>query len=120
MSTKHKMLTTIPHGPSDEGAEIDVEITFNFTKGSGDYWNKSGGHWEQGYAPEIEFASACRFCNGKPSPFYGAFADLAQQWLNDLAEAWLESNQGEQEAIDVVASDDEAAREYATELRREP
>lgn len=115
--SKHKMLTALQHGDPDIGAEIEVEITFNFTKGSVDYWNKTGGHWEQGYPAEVELVSAAPFCNGKLSPFYGAFADLEQKWLNDLAEAWLESDDGQAEAFAVVADDDEAAHEYAAELR---
>ena len=55
------VLTTIPHGPKDLGAEIDVLVTFKTDK-------------------YIEFVSAEPYCNGKPSPFYGAFADLEQAW----------------------------------------
>ena len=33
MSSTHKLMATIPHGPSDEGAEIECEITFTFHQG---------------------------------------------------------------------------------------
>ena len=118
MTTKHKLLTTIPHGPSDEGAEIEVEVTFNYRPGRPAVWYLRNG--DPGYPAdpcEIEFVSARPFCNGKPAPFDGSFADLEREWLNGLAEAWLESDRGEQEALDVVAADDEAAREYAADLR---
>jgi hypothetical protein len=67
----YSILTTIPHGPKDLGAEIDVLVTFKTDM-------------------DIEFVSAEPYCNGNPRPFYGVFADLEQSWLDDLAEDWLE------------------------------
>jgi hypothetical protein len=119
--SRHKLRATIPHGPSDEGAEIEVEIAFNYTRGRPAVMHLRNG--DPGYPAgpdEVEFLDAAPLCNGKPSPFHGAFADLERQWLNDLAEAWLNSNEGQNEAFLTVADDDERAREYAAELRREP
>lgn len=100
----------------DNGEHVDdqeYEITFTSTKGSPDYWNKAGGHWEQGWAPEVEFVSI------KPDAGdHGAFTDLAQQGLEDWASDWLQGD-GYDAALEVVASDREAAREFAAELRRD-
>jgi hypothetical protein len=117
MASKHKLRAFLPCGNPDLGAEVECEIAFNFTRGSADYYNKAGGHWEQGWGAEIEFIDAARLCNGKPAPFDGAFADLEKQWLNDLAEAWLETEDGVSAAMDAVQDDDDAAREYAAEMR---
>jgi hypothetical protein len=46
---------------------------------------------------------------------HGAFTDLAQQSLDDWARDWLDENY--EAALEVVAGDDERAREYAAELR---
>jgi hypothetical protein len=119
MSTTHKLLATIPHGDPDLGAECEAMITFTFRKGSPDYWNKSGGHWEQGWDAEIEFHSAAPYCNGKPAPFQASTVEvrLLQAWLGDLAEDWLATDDGLAKAFDKVRDDDDAAREYAAELR---
>lgn len=116
-ATKHRLIATIPCGDPDLGAEVEVEITFTFLKGSADYYNRAGGHWEQGWGAEIEFESAKHLVNGKPAPFL-MFPDLEQAWLDDLARDWLESDDGQDEAYGQWASDDERAREYAAEMRR--
>jgi hypothetical protein len=116
MST-HTILATIPVGDPDLGAEFEAQITFDYVKGSPDYWNRSIGTWEQGYAAEIDFVKAEPFCNGKPSPFYGAFADLERESFNERCRDWLESDEGYAEALAVVDEDDERGREYAAELR---
>jgi hypothetical protein len=117
MATKHKLVATIPCGDPDLGAEVEAEIAFTFLRGSSDYYNRAGGHWEQGWGAEIEFLDAARLCNGKPAPFDGAFADLETAWLNDLADAWLETEEGVAEAMATVDADYDEAREFAAELR---
>jgi hypothetical protein len=92
--SRHTLIATIPHGDPDLGAELEAKITFSFVKGSPDYWNRAHGTWEQGYGPEVSFEKAEPYCNGRPHPYHGAFADL-------------------------VDLDNEAAQEYAAELRRE-
>lgn len=93
--------------------EAEYRIVFTCSKGSPDYYNKAGGHWEQGYAAELELVSV--------EPMQGvldqgAFTDLAQKDLNDWASEWL-ADEGYSDAMEVVASDDAAAREYAAESR---
>lgn len=91
--------------------ESEHEITFSYRKGSPDYWNKHVGTWEQGYGPELEVVSI------KPDAGdHGAFTDLAQRGLEDWAQDWLDTD-GYDQALEVVASDMEAAREYAAEDR---
>ena len=116
MST-HTILATMPHGDPDIGADVDALVTFEYRRGSPDYWNRGGGHWEQGYAAEVEFVKAQPIIGGKPSEYGGAYADLEQGSLDNIAEGWLESDEGYAAALEQVASDDEAAREYAAELR---
>ena len=115
--SKHTLMATIGVGDPDLGAEVECKITFEFRRGSPDYWNKSGGHWEQGWDAEVEFLTAENYCLGKPSPFYGAYADMEQSSLDAVAESWLESDDGQIQALETVASDHESAREYAAELR---
>lgn len=110
--TQHK-ITALRSGshPTMGDWEAEYEITFTSTKGSPDYYNKAGGHWEQGYPAELEFVSI------KPDAGdHGAFTDLAQQGLEDWASDWLQGD-GYDAALEVVASDTEAAREFAAELR---
>lgn len=116
MSTKHKLRTVL----SFEGdPEIEVEIAFTFLRGAPErgpnYW--SGG--QPADPDEIEFIGAARLFNGKPEPFCGPSAALAQEWLDDIASHWLETDEGQAEAIEAVADDDDAAREYAAEMRRD-
>jgi hypothetical protein len=117
--SKHTLIATIPHGPEDMGAELEAKITFDFVKGSPDYWNRAGGHWEQGWAAEVNFVKAEPYCNGRPSPYCGAYAKDEQAWLDDLCMQWLESDAGYAEALEKVDLDNEAGMEYAAELRRE-
>ena len=114
MATKHK-ITWHRSGshPTMGDWEAEYEITFRYRKGSPDYWNKYIGTWEQGYGPELEVVSI------KPDAGdHGAFTDLAQRGLESDAQEWLETD-GFDEAIQIVTADNEAAREYAAELRRD-
>lgn len=111
------MLATFPVGDPDLGAEQEAEITFSFVPGAGPTGPTYSSGGEPGYPAEVEFVSAQPYCLGKPSPYYGAFADLEMDCLQDRARAWLEDDDGYREALEAVAEDDEAAREYAAEKR---
>lgn len=103
--SSHTMLATIPVGEPDIGSEVEALITFTYTKGSSDYWNRSAGLWEQGWGPEIGFVKAEHYCNGKPAPYSGAFADLEQKNLNDVAGSWLEEGDGYYQACKEAEDD---------------
>jgi hypothetical protein len=111
MST-HTLTTTIPHGPADIGAEVELEITFNFTAGAAPIFHPADEACP-GYPDAIELVS----CKGPIN--HPAYADLEQQQLNDIAEAWLESDDGREAALLQAADDNERDREYAAELRAE-
>ena len=116
MSRRYTMLATIPYGPDDLGAEVECRVTFTYTPGSAPVlWGDSP---DPGSGALVEFIKAEPYCNGRPSPYYGAFADLEQQHLNDLAANWLDGD-GYAEALAHVEAEDERAREYAAELRAE-
>lgn len=117
MATKHTLLATIPVGDPDLGAELEALITFAFTPGAGPTGPTYASGGEPGYPAEVEFISAEPYCNGKPSPYYGAFADLEFANLQDIARSWLESDDGYSEALEEVAEDHERAREHAAEQR---
>jgi len=117
-STTHKLVAVIPHGDPDIGAEVECEIKFSFLKGAPEQGPSYASGGQPADPDEIEFISATPLCNGKPSPYYGAFADLEQQSLDNLAEDWLLED-GFADACEVAASDDEDAREYAAECRAE-
>jgi len=115
--TQHKMISVIPHGDPDIGAEVECEIVFSFLKGA----PEQGPSYARGGQPadpdEIELVRVRPIIGGKPSEYGGAYADMEQSSLEALAEAWLDSDDGFCEACEVAASDDADAREYAAELR---
>ena len=53
--SKHTMTAWAPFGLDPDGLPVDV--TFTYSKGSPDYWNKTAGLWEQGYAGTVDFIS---------------------------------------------------------------
>ena len=108
--SRHKVLVVIPHGPADLGAEVEMEITFNFTPGAGPIIYPPD-NADPGWPDQVEFVS----CKGPISS--GAFADLEQKALDDIAENWLHSDDGYEVAAREAADDDERAREHAAELR---
>lgn len=113
MTTKHKLWATIPHGDPDIGAEIECEITFTFLKGAPEQGPSYASGGQPADPDEIEFVSAAPMVSGK---YYDAGATHLE-WLDDLARDWLESDDGTAEAYATVRDDDDAAREYAAELR---
>ena len=115
--SKHTLITTIGVGDPDLGAEVEVKVAFNFTPGRPETPPAYSHGGMPAESAEIEFLKAEPHCNGKPSPFYGAFADMEQDSLDGIAEAWLATDAGRCEALERAADDHEAAREYASELR---
>jgi hypothetical protein len=115
--TRHTLHTCLPYGDPDLGAEVELRITFTCLFGA----PAQGPSYYSGGQPadpdEIEFVSCVKMCNGKPSPPNHSFADMEQASLDDMAREYLESDDGHCEALEVAASDAEAAREYAAELR---
>lgn len=110
--SRHKMKATVPCGPADLGAEIDLEITFEYRLGMAE----TGPTYSHGGLPadpaEIEFIS----CKG---PLEGdAYDRYRQDTYDELAFSYLESDAGSAAALEAVADDNERAREYAAELRR--
>jgi hypothetical protein len=113
MSSTHKLRACLPHGDPDIGAEIDVEITFNYMPGA----PAQGPTYASGGQPadpsEVEFVSAVQLVGGKP-----VITDN-QQGLDDLVISWLETDAGMDIAERVAFDDYNAAREQAAEMRRE-
>lgn len=109
--SRHKMKVSLAHGPADLGAEVDLEISFEYRAGSP---AKGPTYFHGGLPadpPEIEFIS----CKG---PLEGDGRDKYRQATFDLlAEQFLEGDGGFAEALEIVAADDERAREYAAEMR---
>jgi hypothetical protein len=113
--SQHKIRTVRVYD-RDLGAEEEYEITFSFTPGSPDTYDKSRGGpggWDPGYSAEVEFVSISPGASD-----VGAFTDLAQKDLESWADNWLQTD-GYDEALAVAAADDERGREYAAELRSE-
>lgn len=108
--SKHKMSATIPHGDPDIGAEIDCEIEFNYVAGAAPIIYPSD-NADPGWPAEVELISV------KANLLdMGAFQDLQQKHLEDVVSDWLQ-DAGYEKALEVVASDSDAAAEYAADLR---
>lgn len=112
MATRHKMRATIPHGDPDLGAEVECDIVFSHTPGAAPILYPPD-NADPGYPAEVELVSV------KANLLdMGAFQDLHQKALEDFVSDWLHGD-GYDEALAVAAEDDDHAREYAAELRRE-
>lgn len=111
-ATKHKLTAVVPQGPADLGAEVELEITFEYRAGRpARMYLRNGDPGYPADPSEIEVLSV-------KGPLTGdAYDDMRQASYNELAERYLESGTGEAAAMEVVASDDADAREYAAELR---
>lgn len=77
----------------------EYEVTFTYTPGSPDYWNRAIGCWEPGDSPSIEFVSI-----SPDAGDHGAFTDIAQNTIVEKAKEWLD-NDGYSEAIRVAHED---------------
>jgi hypothetical protein len=107
--SKHTMTVTVPMGDPDLGAGVDLKITFSYLAGSAPQLWGDAPH--PGDDPSIHFVSVVGPLDGD------SYDDMRQSSYNDLAEAYLESDDGCSAAFEEVAADDEAAREYAAESR---
>lgn len=103
--SQHKTIQTLPVGDPDLGAEVEVEITFSFLQGAPEQGPSYASGGQPADPDEVELVKAVRLCNGKPAPFDGAFADLEQGQLDDLATTWLESDEGYSIACTVAMED---------------
>jgi hypothetical protein len=84
--------------------EAEYEITFSFTPGSPDTYDKSRGGpggWDPGYPAEVEFISISPGAGD-----HGAFSDLAQKDLESWASEWLQDD-GYAEAVQIAEQDRE-------------
>ena len=114
----HEIDATIPVGDPDLGAAIEARITYTFHARVAERGPSyaSGGQPAEGAV--AEWSSAVALDNGQPAPYGGHFKDLEQSTLDSIASAWLESDEGQAQAID-QALDDLQAAEDADERRAE-
>lgn len=120
-TTTHAFLQTVPCG--DQGAEIELRITYTFTPGA----PEQGPTYSSGGQPadpdEIEFVSCIQVVDGRDRIPYGAFRDLEQTSHDAIAESWLQDDIGRAQAIenalDERQGDADAAAEARAEQRRE-
>lgn len=101
--TRHKIIAIRSGSHNGMDWEAEYEITFEYRPGSPDHWNKAGGHWEQGWADEVEFVSISPGAGD-----HGAFSDIVQRSLEDWAADWLDGD-GYAAAIAVVAGEKDIA-----------
>ena len=115
----HEIDATIPVGDPDLGAAIDCRITYTFhgrvAEQGASY--ASGGQPAEGAV--AEWMSALAIEDGQPAPYGGAFADLEQSTLNAIASEWLESDEGQAQAIEQALDDLQAAEDDADDRRAE-
>lgn len=92
--------------------EDEQEITFEFRAGRPEVRTLRNGDPGWPADPdEVEFVSISPGAGD-----HGVFSDLAQQFLEDEAQNWLDSD-GYDAAIEVAASDHQDALDHAAELR---
>ena len=119
MSSTHTIDAVIPVGDPDLGAAIEARITFTYHSRVAEQGPSytSGGQPAEGAV--AEWMSAVAIEDGQPAPYGGAFADLEQSTLNAIASAWLESDEGQAQAIEQALDDLQAAEDDADERRAE-
>ena len=118
MST-HKIDVCIPVGDFDLGAEIEARITFTFhgrVEEQGPSYASGGQPAEPAMA---EWVGAVPIVDGKPAAYDGAFADMEQSSLNEIAANWLKSDEGQAQACEQALDDLQAAEDDAAEQRAE-
>jgi hypothetical protein len=103
-STKHTIAVTLPQGPRDLGAEVDLEITFSHSYGV------PPTRVCPGHGDIIEFVSVkCGL------PYGDAFDDLRQASMDDLASDWL-AEDGYADAVEKARADHEAEEQRADDM----
>jgi len=109
MKTRHTMTATLPMGDPDLGAEVDLTIVYTCLFGA----PAQGPTYSSGGQPadpdEIEVVS----CKGPGD----AYDDMRQSSYDELAQAYLETDEGLEQAFENALADQEDAREYAAESR---
>lgn len=108
---RYMMLVTIPHGPSDLGAEVDAYVTFDYRAAEPFRMYKRNGDPAEPPDPEqIELVEA---------KFYHDHSNTREEvrWLHDLVVDWLETDDGAASAREYASQQDEAGREYMADLR---
>ncbi len=115
----HTIDATIAVGDPDLGAAIEARITFTFH----DRVAEQGASYASGGQPAegavAEWMSAVAIEDGQPARYAGHFADLEQSTLDSIASAWLESDEGQCQAIEQALDDLQAAKDDADERRAE-
>ena len=115
----HTIDATIAVGDPDLGAAIDCRITYTFhgrvAEQGASY--ASGGQPAEGAV--AGWMSAVAIEDGQPAPYGGHFKDLEQSSLDTVASAWLESDEGQAQAIEQALDDLQAAEHDADERRAE-
>ena len=101
----HTIDATIPVGDPDLGAAIEARITYTFHAPVAEQGPTyaSGGQPAEGAV--AEWMSAVALEDGKPAPYAGHFADLEQSTLDSIASEWLESDEGQCQAIEQALDD---------------
>lgn len=113
--SRHKIKTTWTLD-RETGAELEVEITFEYRKGHKGirtFRNGDPGYPDDPDEMEVVAVKADHLADA------GAFNDLRDKALMERAQDWLD-DAGMDEAYAVIAADESAAEEAAAELRREP
>lgn len=109
--SKHKIAALRSGFTNGMDWEAEYTIAFSFTPGAAPIIHPADDA-DPGYPAEVEFVSISPGAGD-----HGAFSDLAQKDLEAWATDWLQTD-GYDEALAIVASDDEADRECAAEMRR--
>ena len=104
MST-HTIDATIPVGDPDLGAAIDCRITFTFHARVAEQGASYASGGQPAEPAHAEWMSAVALEDGQPAPYGGHFKDLEQSSLDTVASAWLESDDGQCQAIEQALDD---------------
>lgn len=111
MATTHKITATRRGNVNGMDFDEEYEITFEYRKGAPEQGPSYASGGQPADPDEIEFVSITPGAGDQ-----GGFSDIAQRWLEDEARDWLETD-GFDKAMSIVIADQDAAREYAADLR---
>ena len=119
MSSTHTIDATIPVGDPDLGAEIEARITFTFHERVAEQGPSYASGGQPAEPAHAEWLSFEKLVNGQPTGFDGAFADLEKSSFEDHCAAWLESDEGQAQAVEQALDDLAEAEDDAAERRAE-